>query len=144
MRRFRLHDVLATGPLRRGRVALATSSAHRLPPVFADALREVDLPPLRHAEEAPQYDAVFAPVVIVDGRPLVGGEEWDHHLRAYGGTLMTGRRGERRWHDVVTLFDRRRPQRDEPLIRDSALQADGALAIAVLLFRDQAPIVIYA
>lgn len=143
MRRFRLHDVLATGPLRRGRVALAASADQRLAPVFAEALRGVDLPMLRRAEDAAQYDAVFAPVVVVDGRPLVGGEEWDRHLRAYGGTLMTGRNGERRSHDVAIVHERRRPQRNEPLIHDSALQADGARALAVLLFRDQAPILIY-
>lgn len=144
MRRLRLHDVLATGPLRRGRVALAASADHRLPPVFAEALRDVELPMLLRAEEAAQYDAVLAPVVIVDGRPLVGGEEWDHDLRAYGGTLMTGRNGERRRRDVAIVHERRRPQRNEPLIRDSALQPDGARALAVLLFRDQAPILIYA
>lgn len=144
MRRLRLHDVLATGPLRRGRVALAASREHRLPPAFAEALDGVDLPILRRAEEAAQYDAVFAPIVVVDGRPLVGGEEWDLHLRAYGGTLMTGRNGERRSRDEPIVHERRRPQRNEPLIHDSVLQPDGARALAVLLFRDQAPILIYA
>lgn len=144
MRRLRLHDVLATGPLRRGRVAIAASEEHGLSPIFVEALRGVDLPVLRHADDAALYEAVFAPVVIVDGRPFVGGQGWDRELRAYGGTVMTGRTGERRHRELPVLQERRRPQRDEPLIRDSALQADGALALAVLLFRDQAPILIYA